>query len=98
MAGDFNQDLSEKHYYGSSVGRAALRETLKDNGLACLTSNEWDRVNELTEGRCTAIDHICLGESWATRFRGSSNVWPTECERTSSLSDHFGVWVELQVT
>ncbi len=96
VAGDFNQDLSETHYYGSAAGRVALRKTLQDNGLVCLTAGGLDRIHELTEGRCSAIDHICLGESWAPRFRGSSSVWPLECERTRSLSDHFGVWVELQ--
>ncbi len=96
MAGDFNQDLSDKHYYGSKIGRAALQLTLEATELECLTSNDRYRVNELTDGRCSAIDHICLCDTWAPRFRGSSNVWPGENERTSSLSDHFGVWIDLQ--
>ncbi|TWU39986.1 hypothetical protein Q31b_33020 [Novipirellula aureliae] len=96
IAGDLNQDLANSHYCGSRVGRTALRDAIKTSGLNCLASGEFDRVSELTEGRCSAIDHNCLSESWTSRFRRSSNVWPGESERTSSLSDHFGVWVDIE--
>jgi hypothetical protein len=43
VAGDLNQDLLDSgHYYGSVARRRALRTTLTDVGLVCLTGGEQD--------------------------------------------------------
>jgi hypothetical protein len=61
VAGDFNQDLlAAGHYYGSKVGRAAVRSALNTAMLSCPTSDPADVVYHHTAGRAAGIDHICI--------------------------------------
>lgn len=95
VAGDFNQDLLEAgHYYGSAGGREALRAALVDAGLECLTGGADDPLSGPAGLAC--IDHICVGGMRA-RGRPRSAVWPAVGELPRSLSDHYGVWVEVDV-
>ena len=88
VAGDFNQDLAESHYYGSSVGRGRLRKTLEAHGLVCLTAGESDPLAK--HGRAS-IDHICVSGHLQAADVGA---WPAGSLQRS-LTDHYGVWVDL---
>ena len=94
MAGDFNQDLLlAGHHYGSSLGREALRAALTSAGLECLTGGTDDPISG---PQCLAsIDHICVGELLALG-RPRSSAWPTPGDLPRGLTDHYGVWVDIE--
>jgi len=95
VAGDFNQNLSKKHYCGSAKGRDALRASLVKTGLHCATGDDVDPVYRLTDGYRSNIDHICIDD----RFRAASplqcGAWPSSVDALKGLSDHFGTWVDV---
>ena len=95
VAGDFNQDLGPRLYTGTALGRTGLRNSLSNVALHCLTGEEADPVAELTANVRRNIDHICLD----SRFGASSDVrrgaWPNTASELKGLSDHFGVWVDV---
>lgn len=95
LAGDFNQDLCERHFYGSRRGREALRRALAETGLVCVTSHPHDPVRARTAGGRANIDHICLSRSLAGRQCGVAGAWPHPDSVGRRLTDHFGVWVDL---
>ena len=95
LAGDFNQDLSATHYYGSSRNRAALRDALKAAKLRCLTSAELDPIPKHSPTGAS-IDHICAGLGLSLVDAPVS--WPISEKPLKSLSDHFGVAVNLTVS
>jgi hypothetical protein len=97
VAGDFNQDLGSKHYYGSNVGKQSLRNTLKQEGMTCLTAGRYDKVAAATNARRACIDHIVISNDWLSRFRGSVQAWPSEQVIDSGLTDHFGMYVDLEI-
>lgn len=97
VAGDFNQDLGSAHYYGSKDGKAILLNVLQSENMSCLTSGEFDRIAASTEGRRAGIDHILISNDLLEHFRGEADAWPDEQEIDSGLTDHFGVWVDLQL-
>ena len=90
IAGDFNQDLAQKHYYGSLAGKAALQEALAAHSLSCLTAGRNDPLLDRPGNRAN-IDHICASHEYSCIAQGA---WPAG-ELPRSLSDHYGVWVEL---
>jgi hypothetical protein len=92
VAGDLNQDLLARgHHYGSAEGRRALRETLLEVGLTCLTAGEADPVVHLGNGRAS-IDHLCLAGLAAGESTNVS-VWPPHELLGARLTDHHGVAV-----
>jgi hypothetical protein len=92
VAGDFNQDLSNHgHYYGSKVGRAALRFALEQSNLKCLTSGDND---PLTPCGRASIDHICV-QGIAANWTPTCDVWPKPGALHANLSDHYGVYADL---
>ena len=91
-AGDFNQDLNDKHYYGSTKGKAALNEALSELGLKCHTSGANDPVAIATNAAHATIDHICTSKP-TVNGRG---CWPHTHEELKGLSDHFGSWVTIE--
>lgn len=95
VAGDFNQDLLESgHYYGSKITRQALRETLDQAKLECLTGGKTDPVARLNPGKAN-IDHICLGGAVPHVSKPVKVIaWSPEHQGTM-VSDHFGVSVEI---
>ena len=93
LMGDFNQDLAETHYYGSRRNRAALGEALETAGLVAWTSGDFDPVRRGSPPSA-CIDHIC-GRSDSSWRVGATHRWPQTAKPDPSLSDHFGVAVDL---
>lgn len=93
VAGDFNQSLTAHHYYGSKRKRALLEAALGDTGLVALTSGEGDPIAR-DSAPCACIDHICIPASsgWVAT---KTQRWPEAPAPVRSLSDHFGVAVDL---
>ena len=89
--GDFNQDLNNKHYYGSARTKDALDTTLKHLGLTCRTCDPTDPVTKRTSGEHANIDHICLSK----KIAGDANAWPDNHSMLKGLSDHFGIAVTI---
>ncbi|MGB3296511.1 MAG: endonuclease/exonuclease/phosphatase family protein [Phormidesmis sp.] len=92
LAGDFNRDVALSHYYGSRQNRAALRGAITTAKLQCLTAANLDPVPKHAPA-CASIDHICV--SAGLTLVDSPVSWPTSEEPLKTLSDHFGVLVEL---
>jgi hypothetical protein len=95
VTGDFNQDLSDKHYYMSAEARRQLRRTLSECGLTAVTGGADDPVRRLGDGTHACIDHICLSSALESRMTGRSTAWPAKRDGRT-LSDHPGVLVELR--
>lgn len=94
VVGDFNQDLSHKHFYWSRRGYELLHATLDKCRLIATTGDPIDPVRKLTNGAEACIDHICVSQIIAGRQVGVSHSWSPEIDGTV-LSDHPGVWIEL---
>ncbi|MEL6937773.1 MAG: endonuclease/exonuclease/phosphatase family protein [Cyanobacteria bacterium J06598_1] len=95
LAGDFNQDLAQSHYYGSRKNRAALNLALKSAKLHCLTAGELDPVLEHAPTHAS-IDHICVSSDLKSAAPPIS--WPALSKPQKNLSDHFGLLVSLNLT
>jgi hypothetical protein len=94
VAGDFNQDLANSHYYGSRANRQRLRDALERAGLLALTAGEKDPVRAQS-APLACIDHICL--SAGSRWRPTATYrWPDHPKPDRRLSDHFGIAVSLE--
>ncbi|GAB3665143.1 hypothetical protein GCM10027596_30790 [Nocardioides korecus] len=93
VAGDLNQDLGGRHFYGSRKCRALLNVELARADLTCLTT-----TGNFAQGLLEhpPIDHICASP-------GRSNLTVTRVDgwnRTIdgvALSDHGGTLVDLAV-
>lgn len=96
VAGDFNQDLAQRHYYGSKQGRTVLRKSITDSGLRCLTAGAPDPV--LARGGLASIDHVCVSGGLALRADSPVLAWPEADELGGRLTDHFGVVAALAYT
>ena len=94
VCGDFNQDLSDKHYYGSAANRERLRAALELAGLKALTGGENDPVQTECPTRA-CIDHICLSANALWRAVGVRR-FPQLDAPDKRVSDHFGVVIELE--
>jgi endonuclease/exonuclease/phosphatase family metal-dependent hydrolase len=95
VLGDFNQDLAERHYYGSHSNKGRLLQALADVGLVALTSGVNDPVRRDSPD-CACIDHICGATSSVWRLV-STTRWPdTARPQKGRLSDHFGIAVHLE--
>ena len=94
VAGDLNQDLQTKHHYGSAANRSALLNALSSQGLTSVTAGDRDPVARMTNQSWASIDHICLGERSLGGVSGV-DAWPNGAAPDKSLSDHFGVWVDV---
>lgn len=100
VAGDFNQTREGRFSYGTKWGRALLDLALTEAGLQDTTipsvaaretvdGGGW----ELADG-VQPIDHICLSAAWAERIT-AMGAWSGN-PRDGYLSDHSGVWIDLQ--
>lgn len=96
VAGDFNQDLNDQHYYGSRRNKLALREALDSTGLECHTAGENDPARQFTEGQHETIDHICLPRALRD-LHPQAFAWPPQWEDLQGVSDHFGTGVEVNL-
>lgn len=92
LAGDLNQDLAERHVYGGRRNRAALEGALTAAGLRCLSAGADDPVPHHAPDRAS-IDHICVDSR--LQPAGPLRSWPQEAAPRRTLSDHFGLVVDL---
>lgn len=93
VAGDLNQDLSDRHYYWSAAAKEALREALASVGLVALTADPGDPVRAVAPARAS-IDHLCVpaGSVWAA---ARCSVWPAAPAPDRTMSDHYGVVADI---
>ena len=96
VAGDLNQDLASRHYYGSSTNRDALNASLRDAGLHGVTGGSDDPVFAQSGGSHASIDHIALSSHLSERVE-QRGCWPEAASALPELSDHFGVFVDISV-
>jgi endonuclease/exonuclease/phosphatase family metal-dependent hydrolase len=94
VAGDFNQDLADTHYYGSRVNRQRLVAALQRAGLVALTASSDDPVR-VGSASNACIDHICYSGSPRWQSRGVRR-WPDLPRPDRRVSDHFEVVAERQ--
>ena len=94
VAGDFNQDLATRHYYGSRDQRKALRAALDEAKLDAATAGDSDPIAKHSAPHA-CIDHICIAQS--AGFKATRPWrWPGTPAPVRRLSDHFGVAVDIE--
>ena len=93
VAGDFNQDLAPRHYYGSAVQRKALRDALEEANLTAVTGDAGDPIATHSPPYA-CIDHICISRSVGITHANPVR-WPDVLAPDRRLSDHFGLAVDL---
>ena len=96
MAGDLNQDLQARSYYGSEPTRSTLRASLAAARLTGTTADDRDPVWRQTAGRHASIDHLCVCDRLAARIERLPGAWPAGPDPDKSLSDHFGARVDVE--
>jgi endonuclease/exonuclease/phosphatase family metal-dependent hydrolase len=91
VAGDFNQSLPCQKRRGSEQGEIALKEALKSHDVLCLTEGS-DSLTGIPR-----IDHICVSRT-ALRptFIPQAGEWPIPCIGEKEISDHSGVFADLE--
>ena len=94
VAGDFNQSLVDWHYYGSNLIRLKLEEVMKECNMTIVTAGENDPVARDSKPHA-CIDHICVSNSKIEQIY-STKRWPDKDKPDKTLSDHFGVIVEME--
>ena len=95
LAGDLNQDLAPRHYYGSASNRASVEQSLTEVGLVCVTSDGSDPIFAQSDGKHAAIDHIAVSADLSRRVI-NRGCWPDSASPVRTLSDHFGIWVDFK--
>ncbi len=94
VAGDFNQDLlTNGHYYQAAAARQALHAALAAADLECITGDADDPLGGTPELAC--IDHICIG-GLRTCGTPRSTAWPIPGTLDDNMTDHYGVWADLE--
>jgi len=93
VAGDFNQDLASRHYYGSKKNRLLLEKMLEEEELEAVTAADHDPVAR-DSPPYACIDHICVSRSSQWRLL-STKRWPDSGKPDKRLSDHFCIVAEL---
>ena len=94
VAGDFNQGLVDRHYYGSKKKQCLLESAFKECHLSPLTAGASDPIDRDSFPRAN-IDHICIASQgeWGV---AETRRWPCSKVPDKSLSDHFGVSAKLR--
>ena len=92
VAGDLNQDLGGKHYYGTKACRALLNTELAKTNLVCLTTTDRFDGDVLQH---PPIDHVCAGPGKGRQFTSEVRGWNNVVDG-ARLSDHGGVLVTLK--
>lgn len=92
IAGDFNQDLWEWHYYGSKKNKELLKKELFNNALKWDWNNGYDPVVEMTDCHHAAIDHVFVSKQFEITRK---SAWSCCDESGKQLTDHFGSLVEV---
>ncbi len=99
VAGDFNQNRPERTTYGTRWGRLLLDLALKVSDLVGVTQADFAMASKLTQEEfelmTDSIDHICLNSHWA-KWVTRVGIWPCQTGSGDYLSDHSGVFVDLE--
>ena len=95
IAGDFNQGLVDEHFYGSRKKQNLLESAIKEGQLSPLTAGANDPIARDSHPRAN-IDHIFMASSLVWNLEKTSR-WPDTQVPVKSLSDHFGVSVEVSL-
>ena len=94
VAGDFNQSLADRHYYGGREQRRLLETTCAQSDRLLLTRAAHEQVPLAHP----AIDHIAVAPP-AGKVVPVRHIfgWEGAWDRPGRLSDHSGVGVVLEV-
>ena len=95
IAGDFNQGLVDKHFYGSRKKQNLLESAIKECQISPLTAGANDPIARDSHPRAN-IDHIFVASSFVWNLE-KSNRWPDTQVPVKNLSDHFGVSLEVSL-
>ena len=93
VAGDLNQDLGGRHYYGTRKCRALLNAELAKPQLTCLTTTDRFDPGILQH---PPIDHICAGSGRDSSFTNDVYGWNKDVNGIE-LSDHGGTLANLEI-
>lgn len=93
VAGDLNQDLGGRHYYGTKACRALLNAQLAGADLVCLTTTGRFEDGVLLH---PPIDHVCAGPGHGLTLASEVRGWDNVVDGVR-LSDHGGVLVTLRI-
>ena len=93
MAGDLNQDLGGRHYYGTKACRALLTTQIATADLKCLTTTDRFDPGALEH---PPIDHVCAGPGRDRSFTTKAHGWNNVVDGVR-LSDHGGTLVSLEI-
>lgn len=88
VAGDLNQDLGGKHYYGTKACRALLNTELARANLVCLTTIDRFGPEVLQH---PPIDHVCAGPGRGRHFTTEVHGWNNVVDG-AKLGDHGASW------
>jgi hypothetical protein len=94
VAGDFNENLDGKKWYGMKDAKHAIQAGLVNSGLQCPTAAE--RISLVTGENVlsrSSVDHICVSESNVKVL--SVLAWEGT-DGNTALSDHNGVLVDIE--
>jgi len=94
LAGDFNQNRDGTRWYGTNAVREQMTEALKFTELKCVTEEDF-RARGKLETRAN-IDHICLDHDTAEMVTRVEAWEAGYDENDKRLSDHNGVYVDLE--
>ena len=92
VAGDLNQDLGGRHYYGTKACRALLLSQLATAGLSCLTTTDRFEAGLLDH---PPIDHVCAAPGRNRSLVTTAHGWNPVVDG-DRLSDHGGTLVSLR--
>lgn len=92
VAGDLNQNLGGRHYYGTKNGRAILRCQLAGADLVCLTD-----ADQMTPGTLAnpPIDHVCVGVPDGSHLTSRFVTGWEGHQDGIRLSDHSAIVAEM---
>lgn len=99
IAGDFNQNRPIRTTYGTKWGRLLLDLALEENRMIGVTQSDFTAAKKLPKEELelvkNSIDHICLNHRWS-EWVTCLGIWPGQTISGEYLSDHSGVFVDLQ--
>lgn len=89
VAGDLDMSLGGPHYYGTTDGRALLRDAMDGAGLACATETGRVPAGALAH---PPIDHVLVRADRATAVVAA---WEGRTDDGARMSDHSGLVVAI---
>lgn len=94
VAGDLNQDLGGRHYYGTRECRATLKAKMAEADLTCHTTTDRFGRGALEH---PPIDHVCASPGRDRSLTATAHGWNNVADGVK-LSDHGGTLVKFEVS